>query len=103
MWGSTGALARWRSKLTVQQQFVLAALARGATLKAHRSLDGTKVHRLHPLAGGAVQTIDRVTVAGLHRMGLIESNKKFPAATYLLTDKGRQQVWRTDSGSLEDG
>jgi hypothetical protein len=79
-------------KLTPQQQSVLAALAQGATLKAHRSLDGAKVHRLHPLDGGPAQAVDPGTVAALHELGLVESNMKFPAATYLLTDRGRQHI-----------
>ncbi|MEZ4860420.1 MAG: hypothetical protein R3C14_03905 [Caldilineaceae bacterium] len=65
---------------------VLAALIQGATLKSHRTLDGNKVHRLHPLAGPPVVVVAR-TVRRLERTGMIRSNMKFPAATYLLTDQ----------------
>ena len=78
-----------RSRLTRSQQRVLLAIANGATLKSHRYLDGTKVYQLHALDGSA-QSIERRTVEGLRDKGLIDSNKKFPAATYWLTVKGRQ-------------
>ena len=61
----------------------------GSTLKAHRDLDGSKIYRLHPLAG-AVEELNRGLVSGLQKRGLIDSNKKFPAATFLLTERGRQ-------------
>jgi len=59
----------------------------GATLKVHRTLDGEKAHRLHPL-DGEPDTIERDVVESLVALGLIQSNLKFPAATYVLTDKG---------------
>ena len=43
-------------KLSDTQQHVLLALVRGATLKAHRYLDGAKSYKLH-LLDGAVETI----------------------------------------------
>jgi hypothetical protein len=70
---------------------LLQALARGATLKAHRDIDGGKVHRLHAL-NGDVHEVPAPVVNTLKRRGLIDSNKKFPAATYLLTKRGRQVV-----------
>ena len=78
-------------KLSANQADVLAALASGAGLKAHRDLDGHKVYRLHPLQGSA-QLLPPHTVDPLKRHALIASNQKFPAATYLLTDKGRQLI-----------
>ena len=59
----------------------------GATLKVHRTLDGEKVHQLHPL-DGEPETIRRDLVESLVALGLIQSNLKFPAATYVLTEKG---------------
>ena len=59
----------------------------GATLNAHRTLDGAKVHTLHPLDGEPVD-VDRAAVDYLKQHGLIASNMKFPAATYLLTERG---------------
>ncbi len=77
------------SHLSPTQQYVLRALITGWTLKVHRSLDGQKRYRLHPL-DGEPETVRRPTVERLRAEGLIDSNKKFPAATYLLTEKGRQ-------------
>jgi len=75
-------------RLTLEQRLVLAALADGAVLKVHRSLDGDKLHRLHPLDDSAAQPVHEQTIASLLHQGLLESNMKFPAATFLLTDKG---------------
>ena len=75
-------------QLSATQSKVLRALAAGSMLKSHRYLSGAKVHKLYSLDGTA-ETIRRSTVQCLSRHGLIESNKKFPVATYLLTDKGR--------------
>jgi uncharacterized protein YjhX (UPF0386 family) len=75
-------------KLSDPQQELLRALMAGATLKSHRDLDGQKVYRLHPLQG-EVQGVPDAVVEGLKRQRLIDSNQKFPAATYLLTEKGR--------------
>ena len=76
-------------KLTKTQKKVLRALIKGDTLKSHRSLDGDKIYQLHPLDGPA-ETVRWTTVGALKSHGLIDSNKKFPAATYLLTEKGQQ-------------
>lgn len=76
-------------KLSPTQQKVLLALINGATLKSHRYLSGAKLCQLHAL-DGSLQTVRRPTVDYLRRYGLIDSNKKFPAATYLLTEKGKE-------------
>ena len=77
-------------------------MADGATLKSHRDLDGNKQYRLHPLHGGGSVTVDWQTMDVLRDQDLIDSNKKFPAATYLLTDKGKALVadWGQDAGDL---
>lgn len=72
-------------KLTAGQRRILDAMRDGATLKAHRTVDGEKVHRLHPLDGTPVE-VDSRDVESLKRRGLIVSNMKFPAAVYLLTE-----------------
>ena len=77
-----------RNRLTDPQKAVLAALLEGWTLKSHRTLDGQKTYRLHALTGEIVEVTDDV-VDGLAAAALIQSNQKFPAATYLLTEKGR--------------
>lgn len=76
-------------KLSPTQQKVLRALIGGSTLKSHRYLSGVKLYQLHALDGSA-ETVRRTTVDCLRREGLIDSNKKFPAATYLLTAKGKR-------------
>ena len=86
-------------KLSDTQQHVLLGLVRGATLKAHRYLDGAKSYKLH-LLDGAVETISSSTMDVLKDKGLIDSNKKFPAATYLLTEQGRKVAESLDSGPI---
>jgi hypothetical protein len=68
---------------------VLCALLDGYTLKSHRYLDGTKVYQLHPL-NGPTEPVQKRVVEALQAQGLIYSNQKFPAATYLLTERGRE-------------
>jgi hypothetical protein len=70
---------------------LLAALAAGWALKAHRDLEGGKHYRLHPLQG-APEAVRPETVAALVDAGLIDSNKKFPVATFWLTPAGRQEA-----------
>jgi hypothetical protein len=77
-------------KLSPVQRHILRAMVDGATLKAHRTLDGEKVHRLHPLSG-APEVVDARVVESLRELGLIQSNLKFPAATYVLTERGLEQ------------
>lgn len=74
---------------------LLRALASGSLLKSHRYLDGTKAFRLHPLGSPPV-TVERSTVEALLKCGFIQSNHKFPAATHLLTDKGKVAVATQD-------
>ncbi len=68
---------------------VLRAIAAGWTLKVHRTLDGEKVYRLHPLGDAEAIEVAPHPVERLREAGYIDSNKKFPAATYLLTERGR--------------
>jgi hypothetical protein len=82
-----------RRKLASEARDLLGELAAGAALKVHRDVDGGKVYRLHPLTGAA-REVDERLVADLRRRGLIESNMKFPAATYLLTEKGGREADR---------
>ena len=78
-------------RLTTEQRNLLRALASGSTLKAHRYLDGTKEYRLHMLDRPA-EIVERRIVEVLQEHGLIDSNKKFPTATYWLTETGRAQL-----------
>jgi hypothetical protein len=76
-------------KLSKAPREVLLALASGYRLQSHRHLDGSKLLQLHPHDGQPAQ-VDRTAVADLKDRGLIESNQKFPAATYSLTAKGKE-------------
>ncbi|MCL4833030.1 MAG: hypothetical protein KJZ86_11335 [Caldilineaceae bacterium] len=82
-----------RNQLTDSQKAVLTALGEGWTLKSHRTLDGQKAYRLHGLNGESVEVADGV-VDGLVGAKLLQSNQKFPAATYLLTQKGQAAAAR---------
>jgi predicted transcriptional regulator len=80
-------------RLSAASLDILRAMACGATLKAHRDLEGAKHHRLHMLDGTELG-VGEAAVRALERRGLLDSNKKFPAATYILTDKGRRMAER---------
>lgn len=78
-----------RLRLAAREKAVLAALVSGSRLQSHRHLDGRKEYALHGLDDTA-QPVAPTVVERLRDAGLIESNMKFPAATYLLTAKGQQ-------------
>lgn len=84
-------------RLSDAQRAILVALQAGDRLQVHRTLDGAKSYRLHVRDNGgraddSVLVIAGAIVDGLVRARLIESNMKFPAATFLLTDKGLAAV-----------
>ena len=75
-------------QLTPAQVELLRSVASGLTLKSHRDLEGHKEYRLHDLAGQST-IVAWEDVEALESAGLIDSNKKFPAATHWLTNAGR--------------
>jgi len=77
----------WGNPLSTVARALLIELAAGATLKAHRTVDGDKRHTLQRLTGEQVP-VAAATVRTLERRHLLASNMKFPAATYLLTEPG---------------
>lgn len=79
-------------RLSAEQRRVLLALASGAVLKVHRTLDGEKTYQLH--GDGGRKEIDPGTVERLAALGLVESNMKFPAATFLLSEAGADAAAR---------
>ncbi|NDJ53463.1 MAG: hypothetical protein GYB68_10310 [Chloroflexi bacterium] len=79
-------------KLRRGHRRVLLALARGDVVKSHRFVSGRKIYRIHPLDGGKSRRVRRKVLEDLMDAGLIYSNKKFPAAAYLLTSRGREQL-----------
>ncbi len=74
--------------LSFEQLELLQSVANGLALKSHRDLEGHKEYRLHALDGRST-SVSWEDAEALQASGLIDSNKKFPAATYWLTDKGR--------------
>ncbi|GIK76172.1 MAG: hypothetical protein BroJett021_51600 [Chloroflexota bacterium] len=75
-------------RLNDEQRAILVALQAGDRLKVHRTVDGEKRYLLHRLDESSAIDVDAAIVDSLERGGLIESNMKFPAATFLLTDRG---------------
>jgi hypothetical protein len=82
-------------RFSESQKHILGAMRDGATLKVHRTMDGDKAYRLYPLEGPAIE-VKRRDVESLKRRGLIASNMKFPAATYLLTNARPEKVEKND-------
>ncbi len=70
-------------RLTPAQQELFLAVYAGDVLKVHRSEDGLKEYRLHPLNGAPARVVAARDVEALERNGLIASNMKFPAATFV--------------------
>jgi hypothetical protein len=79
-------------KLTDEHKRLLRALAAGHALKAHRDIEGCKEFRLHYNDGRPVEALAWRSPNELAEAGLIDSNKKFPAATFWLTEQGRAVV-----------
>src|SRR5690606_33694575 len=77
-----------RLEMRLQQKHLLLAVAAGDVLKVHRTLDGDKAWRLHPLDGSEPWQVEPKDAEALLARGLIDSNMKFPAATLLITPKG---------------
>lgn len=75
---------------TAKQQALLTALLEGCALKVHRTVDGEKIYRLHAPDGASAEPMLDYVVTSLERQGLIVSNMKFPAASYMLTDRGAE-------------
>lgn len=79
-------------RLNSQQRHLLVAIHAGDTLKVHRTVDGEKVYRLHPLDGSPEQEIVPADAERLLAQGYIVSNMKFPAAVFLITPEGARAV-----------
>jgi hypothetical protein len=77
-------------RLRRAEKAVLHALISGQRLRSQRDLDGDKRYALYALDATPPQPVAHAVVERLAALGLIESNHKFPAATYLLTVKGEQ-------------
>lgn len=86
--------------LTHSQRKLLLAMAGGHFLKSHRYLDGTKVFQLHSL-DGQTRPIAQGDVMKLVDSGYVSSNQKFPAATFMLTDAGREAAAAIEAQSTD--
>ncbi len=89
-------------RLTAAQRRVLLAIANQSTLKSHRDIEGNKVYRLHTLDGASEDVLPAL-VQALCDKGLIDSNKKFPASTYWLTELGKRSTTIAPGGNSAMG
>lgn len=77
--------------LSDSQKRILLAIANGYRLKDHRDIEGNKTFALHA-PDDSSELVAREDVETLVDLGLISSNKKFPSATYWLTEAGQAIV-----------
>lgn len=80
---------RWRYRLTMEQRELVLALREGYVLKGHRYLDGRKEYRLYD-GPTAIRDVATTEVEALQRARLLDSNMKFPAAMFFLSEQGRR-------------
>lgn len=73
--------------LNVAQIHVLYAMMQGDSLRSQRDLEGNKRYELRSLTGEK-EAIPLKIVESLRNKRLIETNHKFPSATFLLTGHG---------------
>jgi hypothetical protein len=86
-WQRLQPIIRPLRRLTLAQRALLCALAQGRTLKGHRYLNGRKTFRLYDSTKLLYDVAD-ADVAALQRYRLLDSNMKFPAATFFLSARG---------------
>jgi hypothetical protein len=82
--------------LSDQQQRTLIAVYQGVALRSQRDIEGGKVYELR--SETSVTPIALKTVLGLRKKRLIETNHKFPSATYLLTTRGESIAMKLTDG-----
>ena len=87
-------------RLTRREFGLLRSLAEGHTLKAHRDIDGNKVYRLRR-TDGRTEEVPAELVQHLVERRLLDSNKKFPAATFYLTDRAIEAIKATSAVSAK--
>ena len=76
---------------------VLTCLLHGWSLRSHRDLEGNKRFELRSLSGGT-QPVALDTVQKMRNKRLIETNHKFPSATFLLTGHGEKVAQKLCDG-----
>lgn len=80
---------------------LLQKIAQGYLLKSHRELDGQKAYKLWSPAG-VEELVDYSLVQNLLAQKLITTNQKFPAATFLLTTKGKKLLGVEQTAGVSD-
>ena len=70
-------------RLSEEQQHTLIAVYQGAALRSQRDIEGGKRFELRKETDAT--PVSRSTILDLRTKGLIETNHKFPSATFLLT------------------
>ncbi len=68
-------------------------MLRGELLRSHRDIEGNKAFRLHQI-GDQWRPVSADDVHKLRAAGLIDSNKKFPVATFWLTEAASKLLSR---------
>ena len=74
---------RWRYRLSMEQRELVLALREGYVL------DGRKEYRLYD-GPTAIRDVATAEVEALQRARLLDSNMKFPAAMFFLSEQGRR-------------
>ena len=83
------------------QRQLLIAMQAGGRLRMERTLDGAKAYRIYAPDNPEGEAILAALVQRLERAGLIESNMKFPAATFMLTDEGVRLASQLTGSTVE--
>ncbi len=74
--------------LSEAQRQLIIKMAQGMRLKDHRDIEGNKYFVIYS-PDGRGDVVSREDVEALVEAGLVSSNKKFPSATYWLTEAGQ--------------
>lgn len=88
-------------QLTESQRRIVLAVAHGLRLKDHRDIEGRKTYALHH-PDDRSEPVNPADVEVLVELGLISSNKKFPSATYWLTDAGQTALLTLQSEASQE-
>ena len=84
--------------LSAEEQQTLVAVHHGDALRSQRDIEGQKRYELR---GDSTVCVSREAVLNLRKKRLVETNHKFPSATFLLTTRGREiaMILTDDAGS----
>ena len=91
----------FRPRPTAIELALLQKIAAGYLLKSHRDIDGQKVYKLWSPAG-VEEIVPYPLVQQLLSQKLITTDQKFPAATFLLTSKGKKLLGVSQTAGVSD-